>query len=70
LEQEKQDLLTNQQQQIQELETQQTNLLTEQTNKLQQEHQEQLRQINLIFDPQAESYETIDFTGLCSLMAT
>jgi len=34
----------------------------------QQEFNEQLRQINLLFDPQANNYETINFTGLYSLL--
>ena len=33
------------------------------------EHQEQLRKINLLFDPQAQDYEIIDFNGLYSLLS-
>jgi chromosome segregation ATPase len=50
-------------------------LLTEQITKLektikqaQQEHNEQLRSINLLFDDNAKSYESIDFNGLYSLL--
>jgi len=35
---------------------------------LTQKNNEQLRQINLLFDPQAKNYETIDFNGLYSLL--
>jgi len=31
-------------------------------------HQGQLRKINLLFDPAANDYETIDFNGLYSLL--
>ena len=33
------------------------------------EHQEQLRKINLLFDDEAGSYESIDFNGLYSLLS-
>src|SRR5205823_4192466 len=33
-----------------------------------QQHQEQLRKINLLFDPQATNYENIDFNGLYKLL--
>jgi hypothetical protein len=32
------------------------------------EYQEQLKDINLLFDPQATNYENIDFNGLYSLL--
>jgi len=35
-----------------------------------QEHQEQLRKINLLFDAQAKHYSEIDFNGLYSLLET
>ena len=37
-------------------------------SKFNPEHQEQLRKINLLFDPQAANYEVIDFNGLYSLL--
>jgi len=40
----------------------------EEMNKFNPEHQEQLRKINLLFDPQAANYEIIDFNGLYSLL--
>jgi transcriptional regulator of acetoin/glycerol metabolism len=33
-----------------------------------QQHTEQLRKINLLFDPQAETYKEIDFNGLYALL--
>ena len=42
--------------------------LREQVNELEQQQQEQLRKINVLFDDQAANYETIDFDGLCSLL--
>jgi len=40
----------------------------EDKTKLEQDFQEKLRKINLLFDPQAKDYETIDFNGLYSLL--
>jgi transcriptional regulator of acetoin/glycerol metabolism len=37
-------------------------------NKLIQQHQEQLRKINLLFDPNASNYAEIDFNGLYELL--
>ncbi|CAI2190894.1 13394_t:CDS:2, partial [Funneliformis geosporum] len=47
---------------ITSLETQLTELKTE-IQQDQQEHHDQLRQINLLFDPNAKNYSEIDFTG-------
>ncbi|CAI2196357.1 15586_t:CDS:1 [Funneliformis geosporum] len=54
---------------ITSLETQLTELKTEiQQDK--QEYQTQLRQINLLFDKNANNYHTIDFTGLLAALKT
>ena len=37
-------------------------------NQLTQTHQEQLRKINVLFDSNANNYETIDFNGLYELL--
>ena len=39
-------------------------------NQVRQEHLEQLRKINLLFDDKAKDYKTIDFNGLYSLLET
>jgi len=40
----------------------------EQVNQLEQQQQEKLRKINVLFDENANNYETIDFEGLYSLL--
>jgi len=42
--------------------------LNKEKQQLKKEHTEQLRKINLLFDPQAKDYQTIDFNGLYSLL--
>jgi hypothetical protein len=44
--------------------------LSEQLTNLRKTHQEQLKAINLLFDPQAENYKEIDFQGLYALLET
>jgi chromosome segregation ATPase len=43
---------------------------SENLKQLSQEHQEQLKKINLLFDDKSESYESIDFNDLYSLLST
>jgi hypothetical protein len=40
----------------------------EDKSELTKQHQEQLRKINLLFDPNATNYKTIDFNGLYQLL--
>ena len=44
--------------------------LSEQITKLEQQHTEQLRKINYLFDEKAKDYERIDFEGLYELLET
>jgi len=42
--------------------------LTQQLDKEKSSHQQQLKDINILFDENAANYETIDFKGLYSLL--
>ncbi|CAG8540837.1 935_t:CDS:2 [Paraglomus occultum] len=60
---------TQLQQEVKEL-AQKNEKLTENYNQTQNNHQEELRKINVLFDPNSANYERIEFEGLYSLLAS